>query len=157
DRVPSIMSDQVATLSQILYSGHIFPTTSDIVKFQADYGRKPPSTMVTGGNRCLDVPGGIVDFGSAVWSWECNGNPASQHWRFSSTGNLNAPGGVGSFVLDVPAANFVDDQQLETWQYNGGSNQDFQRRDMELRGPGDLCMARVGNGLANGTQVQMAT
>jgi Ricin-type beta-trefoil lectin domain len=155
--VPSIMSSNVATLTQILHSGYIFPTPTDIVRFQSDYGRKPQGTIVTSGNHCLDVPMGIVQAGSAVWSWECNGNPISQLWRFSSTtGALNAPPGTGAFVLDVPALNFVRGQTLQTYPPNGGSNQNFERRDMALRGPGDLCMARISDipdSFANGTPV----
>jgi hypothetical protein len=146
--VPSIMSSDVNTLGTILHSGHVFPTPTDVVQYQADYGRKHFGAIVTVGNNCLNVNWGAP--GYPVTSEPCNGDTNAQYWSQDIDGTifdaswyyaLQAPGYWESVRLADP--NYPDSEQ-------------FERQDMQLRGSGDLCLHRQGGSLANGTLVELA-
>ena len=87
--VPWIMSDNTTTLSTILHSGHVFPTPTDVVQYQADYGRKPAGSIVTVGNNCLNVNWGAP--GYPVTSEPCNGDATSQYWSQDIDGKIFDP------------------------------------------------------------------
>jgi alpha-galactosidase len=107
-----------------------------------------------GSNRCLDVHDNLVDNGTAVEVYSCNGG-ANQRWNLSSSGELRVYD--GSKCLDVYNNETAPGTRVGLWQCHGGANQRFQlNADGTIAGTqSNMCLDVSGGATGDGTQVIM--
>ena len=115
---------------------------------QADGSLRNPQS-----GRCLDSPNGATGNGTRLQIWDCNGS-AAQKFAANGGGPVNAPGGKCVDVAGDDNGGYGTAVQLwdcqsgavdQHWYHNGnGSLRTLNR-----------CLDIIGNGTANGTQVEL--
>ena len=87
--------------------------------------------------RCLDVPAGSREPGTALIVWDCHGG-ANQRFSYPApgeTGEVRVYAGAEALCLDAEAGGTEDGTRLITWPCHGGANQQWTRTaDGGLRG-----------------------
>ncbi|MDE5885753.1 MAG: RICIN domain-containing protein [Oscillospiraceae bacterium] len=78
----------------------------------------------------LEVAGAEVKNGANVQQWGSDGSETHNIWKFFSAGNgyyylASAVGDGGTYVLDVAGKKTANGTNIDIYQYNGGTNQQF--------------------------------
>ena len=81
---------------------------------------RPDHTITTAGGRCLDAAGQGTSAGTAITTWQCNGQ-ANQRWTIHGDGTIT--GDQSGRCLDIRAGARDPGSQIELWDCNGQANQ----------------------------------
>jgi len=78
----------------------------------------------------LQVTDGTAENGANVQQWGSDGTAINDIWKFYSAGDgyyyiVSAVGDGGTYVLDVTGKKTTDGTNIDIYQYNGGTNQQF--------------------------------
>lgn len=118
----------------------------------------------------LQVAGAAAENGANVQQWGSDGTAVHDIWKFFSAGDgyyylASAVGDGGTYVLDVAAKGTADGTNIDIYQYNGGTNQQFKLVDagsgtyqIRTKITGDASVIEVADGsTASGANVQQWT
>jgi hypothetical protein len=74
------------------------------------------------GSKCLDASGQGTANGTAVVTWDCNGQ-ANQQWNVNSDGTIT--GVQSGLCLDASGAATANGTKIQLWQCTGATNQQW--------------------------------
>jgi len=119
----------------------------DIAGVKRAYQRRQPGTVLSPiASLCLSSHASLPN-GDTAFGWECDEAFEDQMWIFDSLKSslhIQVPGHPENpRCLDVDTLDYSD---VQTWDCHYGANQQWQFRQVLLRGYGGLCLTRPGSG-----------
>jgi hypothetical protein len=127
--------------------GPNFLSPVDVAGIQRAYERHLPGTLLSlPGSLCLSGHANGAN-GEAAFGWGCDEAYDDQEWTYDvdkSALYIQWPADPSNHrCLDVDTLNYSD---VQIWDCNYGANQQWQFRDMMVRGYGGLCLTRQPTG-----------
>ena len=126
----------------------------DVAGIQSWYGRHIPGTLLNlPGSLCLSSHAAIGN-DDPVFGWACDEAFDDQEWKYDAINSalyITQPGMTHRYCLDVDT---WTDTEMQIWTCHYGSNQQFNFRNVEIRGYGGLCLTRPTGGVPGAVTMQ---
>jgi hypothetical protein len=115
---------------------------TDIAGIQRAYGRHIPGTLLSlPASLCLAAHADAAN-GADAFGWACDEANDDQEWKYDAVNQalyIQSPGDLTRRCLDVDTLNYSD---VQIWDCLYGANQQWQFRQVVVRGYGGLCLTR---------------